>query len=94
MIKQYRIEYKEQFEIDVQRHKKSGQKIIVRKIDRFLDELKTHPTTGTGKPEPLTGDRNGQWSRRISDKHRLVYEIHENIVTVIALSAWGHYGDK
>ena len=30
-----------------------------------------------GKPEPLSGDRIGQWSRRISLKHRLIYEIEE-----------------
>lgn len=49
---------------------------------------------GTGKPEPLSGDRSGQWSRRITQKHRLIYEIEENIVTVDVLSAYGHYDDK
>ena len=44
--------------------------------------------------EPLSGDRAGQWSRRISQKHRLVYEIEETIVKVDVLSAYGHYEDK
>ena len=44
-----------------------------RKAAALIEELKVHPRTGTGKPEPLSADRAGQWSRRISKKHRLVY---------------------
>jgi len=57
-------------------------------------ELQEHPTTGTGKPEPLKGNRSGQWSRRISQKHRLVYQIKEEKITVLVLAAYGHYEDK
>ena len=53
-----------------------------------------HPRTGTGKPKQLSGDRAGQWRRKISDKHRLVYEIHDTEVVVLVLSTWGHYDDK
>ncbi len=65
-----------------------------KKAQKLLEELMIHPTTGTGKPKPLGGDRVGQWSRRITDKHRLVYEVVENIVEVYVLSAYGHYDDK
>ena len=64
------------------------------KLERLLMELREHPTTGTGKPEPLKGNRLGQWSRRISQKHRLIYEIREEVITVLILSAYGHYDDK
>ncbi|MBQ7671866.1 MAG: Txe/YoeB family addiction module toxin [Paludibacteraceae bacterium] len=60
----------------------------------LLNELVVHPKTGTGHPEPLRGDKAGQWSRRISSKHRLVYEIHETEVIVLILTAYGHYEDK
>ncbi|NLJ00054.1 MAG: Txe/YoeB family addiction module toxin, partial [Bacteroidales bacterium] len=50
--------------------------------------------TGTGKPEALKGNRKGQWSRRITREHRLIYEIHEDIITVLIISASGHYGEK
>ncbi|MCB0506479.1 MAG: Txe/YoeB family addiction module toxin [Cyclobacteriaceae bacterium] len=53
-----------------------------------------HPTTGTGQPEMLKHDLAGLYSRRINKKHRLVYSIKEQIVTVYVLSAWSHYGDK
>ena len=64
------------------------------KARRLLYELNEHPRTGTGKPEPLTGDRSGQWSRRITQKHRMVYTIEDDIVKVYVLSSYGHYEDK
>lgn len=60
----------------------------------LIGELYEHPRTGTRKPEPLSGDRSGQWSRRISKKHRLVYEIKDEEVIVLVLTAYGHYSDK
>ena len=64
-----------------------------KKALKLIAELYEHPRTGTGKPEQLTGNRSGQWSRRISNKHRLVYEIHDTEVVVLVLTAYGHYGD-
>lgn len=61
------------------------------KAIELIRELQVHPRTGTGHPEPLKGDRNGQWSRRINRRHRLVYSIEDQIVTVYVISAYGHY---
>ena len=47
---------------------------------------------GMGKPEPLTGNLSGFWSRRINDKDRLIYKIDENNVYILACRY--HYGDK
>ncbi|MDR1679151.1 MAG: Txe/YoeB family addiction module toxin [Prevotellaceae bacterium] len=66
----------------------------MKKVHALLEELKQHPTTGTGKPELLKHYKTPTWSRRISDKHRLIYQIHETIVTVIIIAAYGHYEDK
>lgn len=60
---------------------------------KLIAELRDHPRTGTGKPEPLSGDRAGQWSRRITQRHRLVYEIRDTEVVVLVLTAYGHYED-
>ena len=65
-----------------------------KKAIKLIEELYEHPRTGTGKPEPLSGNRAGQWSRRISKKHRLVYEIRDMEVVVLVLTAYGHYDDK
>lgn len=61
---------------------------------KLIAELYEHPRTGTGKPKQLSANRAGQWRRKITDKHRLVYEIHDKEVVVLLLSAYGHYGDK
>jgi toxin YoeB len=65
-----------------------------KKAIKLIGELQEHPEIGTGHPKPLGGDRSGQWSRRITDKHRLIYEIQEEKIIVLVLSAYGHYDDK
>jgi len=67
---------------------------VYKKALRLIDELYEHPRTGTGKPELLKGDLKGRWSRRINRKHRLVYRIEDIEVTVLVISAYGHYDDK
>lgn len=73
---------------------KRDEPIAHKKVVKLVNELMDHPRTGTGKPEPLTGDRSGQWSRRITQKHRLIYEIFDTEVHVDVISAYGHYEDK
>ena len=79
---------------DIAKHKKVGDKAVLRKIEKLLSELKEHPTIGTGQPELLKYGLSGIYSRRINKKHRLVYSINNQIVVVHVLSAWSHYGDK
>lgn len=64
------------------------------KAVRFIEDLKTHPKTGLGHPEPLKGLPEGRWSREITKKHRLVYRIYESDVVVLVLRSYGHYNDK
>ena len=45
------------------------------KINGLIDECRRHPFKGTGKPEALSGNLSGWWSRRISHEHRLVYRV-------------------
>ena len=44
-----------------------------KKAERLLSELREHPRTGLGHPEPLKGKPEGRWSRELTKKHRLVY---------------------
>jgi toxin YoeB len=90
----YELEYTSDFEEDKEKLRKSGEIKALQKLAILLLELTDHPTTGTGKPEPLSGNRTGQWSRRITRKHRLIYLIEEEKVIVLLLSAYGHYDDK
>ncbi len=48
---------------------------ILARINGLIEECRRHPFKGTGKPEPLSGNLSGWWSRRITSEHRLVYRI-------------------
>ena len=89
----YKIVFTPQAKDDLLRLQKSEPKAF-KKAERFIEELRVHPTTDTGHPEPLRGNRSGQWSREITKKHRMVYEIFETEIHVDVVSAYGHYGDK
>jgi toxin YoeB len=85
----YHLDFSDQTKSDIDFHKKSGNKAVLKKIFTLLNELTEHPFEGTGKPEPLKHNLSGNWSRRINKEHRLVYEVFEDSVNV--LSAKGHY---
>lgn len=87
----YGINFSEKAGRDIDFLKKSGNMTDLKKIDKLLDELREHPTTGTGKLEQLKHELSGKWSRRINKKDRLVYQIDEESKTVNVLSVLGHY---
>ena len=89
----YEIRLSDQVKLDLVRLAKSEPKVFA-KATRFIEELKEHPKTGLGHPEPLKGKPEGRWSREITKKHRLIYRIFETEVYVDVLSAYGHYDDK
>lgn len=86
----YRIIYTDDALKDLKLLQKKAPSII-QKLKRLLAEIQENPRLGTGKAERLKGYAIETWSRRISQEHRLVYEIHENIIAVIVISAYGHY---
>ena len=65
-----------------------------KKARLLIEELAEHPKTGLGKPQLKKYDLEGLYARKITDKHRLVYSINDEIITVDILSARGHYNDK
>lgn len=48
---------------------------ILRRLNDLIEECRRTPFKGTGKPEPLRGDLQGFWSRRITREDRLVYRV-------------------
>lgn len=58
-------------------------KNILKKLNILLKEIQRTPYAGIGKPEPLKHKLQGCWSRRITDEHRLVYEITEDTLRII-----------
>lgn len=89
----YKLEYTDEARLHMQQLKHQEPKAF-QKVEGLLIELMEHPTTGTGHPEPLKGQPEGRWSRRITKKHRLVYRIIKETVVVLILRAYGHYNDK
>lgn len=89
----YKVILEKSADLDLRKLAKS-EPIAFKKALNLLDELYTHPKTGTGHPEQLRGTSGNRWSRHISDRHRLVYEIRDTEVIVIVIAAYGHYDDK
>ena len=90
----YILQISDQAKKDIVFLKRTGGKTIINKIERLLRELMEHPKTGIGRVEQLKGHQGKLWSRRIDNKHRIVYTINDEIMTVTVIAARGHYGEK
>jgi len=69
------------------------EKLIHKNLCRIIQELQRNDCTkGIGKPEALKHNLSGLWSRRISQKDRVIYSFTDNSVHIFAIG--GHYDDK
>ena len=59
-------------------------KKVVKRINKLIKEIERMPFEGIGKPEPLKHQLQGFWSRRITEEHRLVYEVADNEIRIAA----------
>ena len=66
-------------------------KKTLKRINTLLKDIDRHPFTGIGKPEPLKGNKQGYWSRRIDDLNRIVYKAERD--EIIIVQCGGHYDD-
>ena len=62
------------------------------RINRLIDDISRNGNSGIGKPEPLSGELAGFWSRRINDKDRLIYRIEGEDICILACRY--HYDDR
>lgn len=90
----YKLVLTELAEEHLLKWRKSGQKKVLQKILKLFEELEEHPYTGTGQVEALKGNLSGYWSRRLDKGSRIIYSVNDDIVTVVVVSVYGHYGDK
>ncbi|EDP11618.1 Txe/YoeB family addiction module toxin [Amedibacillus dolichus] len=70
----------------------SKDKKTLNRINLLIKDIDRNGYDGIGKPEALTGSLKGYWSRRIDEKHRIVYRINENKIEILQCRT--HYGDK
>lgn len=84
------IIYSEEAQKDIDYWKRSGNKVIQKKIQELLFAIEKDPFNGIGKPEALKHNLTGLWSRRINQEHRLVYQVQDK-ETIKIYSLKGHY---
>ena len=61
----------------------------LKRINALINDMKRNPFEGIGKQEPLKGNLNGYWSRRIDETNRIVYFEQGGMIYVVACR--GHY---
>lgn len=67
-------------------------KKIVKRINQLIKDIERNGCSdGIEKPEALTGDLSGEFSRRIDDKNRLVYHMEDQRIFIVQCK--GHYQD-
>lgn len=67
-------------------------KKTLKRINLLLQDIDRNGYSGIGKPEPLKGNLQGYWSRRIDESNRLVYRISDNRIEILQCRT--HYGDR
>lgn len=70
-------------------HWQSQDKKTLKRINLLIQDIMRSPYEGIGKPEPLSGNLAGWWSRRIDEKNRVVYRAEDDGITI--LQCKGHY---
>ena len=69
---------------------RNKEKVLHKNLCNILKEMqRDDPSKGGGKPEPLKHNLKGLWSRRISQKDRLIYKFDQNYIYIFAIG--GHY---
>ena len=72
-------------------HWQTTDKKMLKRINDLLKDIARNPYNGIGKPEPLKHKYQGYWSRRINEKHRLIYKIREDEILIAKCRF--HYDD-
>lgn len=89
----YKISVLPEAEKVLKKWKKSNPQLY-KKYNKIYHELTDHPRTGIGYPEPLVGGQSITYSRHITAHDRIIYDIYDDIVTVLVVEVEGHYNDK
>jgi len=54
------------------------------RVVSLIKDVQRDPFKGIGKPEPLRHELKGCWSRRIDQEHRLIYQVTEAKIRILA----------
>jgi len=67
-------------------------KRTLKRINQLIQDIDRNGNNGIGKPEELSGNLAGFWSRRIDETNRLVYRIKNGQMEIAQCRS--HYGDR
>ncbi len=67
-------------------------KKTLKRINLLIKDMQRNVYDGIGKPEPLSENYSGWWSRRIDETNRIVYREKDG--SLIIASCKGHYEDR
>jgi len=84
----WKIVYTKQAQKDAKKISASGLKAKTQKI---IEIIRANPFETPPPFEKLIGDLSGAYSRRINIKHRLVYQIYDDLKIVKIIRMWSHY---
>ncbi len=59
-------------------------KKTLKRINKLISDMLRDPFEGLGKPEPLRENLSGLWSRRIDETNRMVYEVTDEYLIIVA----------
>ena len=89
----YAVRFTPLAEKNVKKWKKSNP-VFYKKFVKVVQDIAEHPRTGIGHPEPLVKGNGIRYSRHITAHDRIIYDIYDNVVTVLVIQVGGHYDDK
>ena len=89
----YNVEYTKAAKKTLGKWKKSNPRLFNKAVS-LLDDIIEHPRTGLGHPEPLVRGNDVTYSRYITAKDRIIYDVYDDCVVVLILQVEEHYNDK
>lgn len=89
----YSLEFTKLADKTLSKWKKSNPRLY-KKAAALLDEMREHPRTGLGHPEPLVGGGDITYSRHITAFDRIIYDIYDDCIRVLVIQVEEHYNDK
>ncbi len=74
---------------DYEKLRQQDQKLHKALCRQLKEMQRGDPAIGTGKPEKMKYELSDLWSRRLSQKDRLVYKFDDQYIYIFAIG--GHY---
>ena len=79
------VKFTKEAEKDLKYWKKTKNKQVLKRIKELIQSIQESYYTGIGNPEELKYEYSGNWSRRITKEHRLIYVVIDDVIYIKSL---------